>query len=368
MFKFKTCEVMQYFEYYDVEEIAVIEDRIKSLTNIKKYAIVIHDKDLLDSGQPKKRHFHAVLTFSNATTSEIVAGTLHVEEQFVNKIKTTTKSAMLYLVHRNDPDKYQYEPSCVVANFDYIEYSDGCEPKQRREDLCKKIVDGTIKQYNLHEYITADEYGRNKSYYDRIFEYRQSKLKTSDRHLDCVFISGASGTGKTTYAKEFAKKKGYSVYLSSGGSHPLDNYRGEDCIILDDLRSSTYKLSDFLKLTDNNTDSLVGCRFYNKSIFECKLLIVTSVKSIYEFYSNALQEDKEPQVQLFRRFQTYISMYSGYMILYSFDCSTNNYVKRYKCANLVPITYNQSNDFVSDFVKSTDLCVLEDFSSDQLSF
>ena len=67
MFKFKTCEVMQYFEYYDVEEIAVIEERIKSLTNIKRYAIIIHDKDLLDSGLEKKRHFHCILTFSNAT-------------------------------------------------------------------------------------------------------------------------------------------------------------------------------------------------------------------------------------------------------------------------------------------------------------
>ena len=133
MIKFKTCEVMQYFEYYDVQEIATIESRIKSLTNIKKYAIIIHDKDLLESGAPKKKHFHCVLTFSNATTSEVVAKTLQVEEQYVNKIRTTTKSAMLYLVHRNNPEKFQYSASEVVANFDYIEYIDGCEPKQQKE-------------------------------------------------------------------------------------------------------------------------------------------------------------------------------------------------------------------------------------------
>ena len=46
MIKFKTCEVMQYFEYYDVQEIAVIESRIKSLTNIKKYAIIIKPKTI----------------------------------------------------------------------------------------------------------------------------------------------------------------------------------------------------------------------------------------------------------------------------------------------------------------------------------
>lgn len=47
--KIKTCMVTQYFEYYDVEEIAVIESRIRGLTYIKSYAIVIHDKDLLEN-------------------------------------------------------------------------------------------------------------------------------------------------------------------------------------------------------------------------------------------------------------------------------------------------------------------------------
>ena len=49
LIKIRCCAVMQYFEYYDVSEIAVIETRCKNLTNVKSYAIVIHDKDLLDS-------------------------------------------------------------------------------------------------------------------------------------------------------------------------------------------------------------------------------------------------------------------------------------------------------------------------------
>ena len=49
LIKIKACEVMQYFEYYDVAEIAVIESRVKHLTNIKSYAMIIHDKDVLDS-------------------------------------------------------------------------------------------------------------------------------------------------------------------------------------------------------------------------------------------------------------------------------------------------------------------------------
>ena len=65
-----------------------------------------------------------------------------------------------------------------------------------------------------------------------------------DRQLECVFITGASHTGKTTFAKQIANSKGYSSYISSGGKHPLDNYEGQECIILDDLRDNTYELSD----------------------------------------------------------------------------------------------------------------------------
>lgn len=71
--KIKSCMATQYFEYYDVSEIAVIEQRVKELTFIKKYAIAVHDQDLLESNKPKKKHFHIVMTFSNATTIGAVA-------------------------------------------------------------------------------------------------------------------------------------------------------------------------------------------------------------------------------------------------------------------------------------------------------
>ena len=363
MIKFKACEVMQYFEYYDVQEIGVIETRIKSLTNIKKYAIIIHDKDLLESGEPKKRHFHCVLTFSNATTSEVVAKTLQVEEQYVNKIKTTVKSANLYLVHRNDPEKFQYNVAEVVSNFDYIEYVDGCEPKQQKENIAKRIEKGEIKQYNLHKFITIDEYGKNKVYYDRCFDYRQNLIKGNNRNMECIFISGGTGTGKTTQAKMFASQKGYECYISSGGKNPLDNYKGEECIILDDLRDSTYKMSDFLKLTDNNTDSLVGCRFYNKSIAECRLLIVTSVKNIEDFYFNATLDEKEPQQQLFRRFRTNIVMEPEFMTIYTYNNEQKKYIKQIRCKNPVAIMFDKqvAKQFATDFAKTMGLEIVEDF-------
>lgn len=348
--KIKTCMVTQYFEYYDVQEIAVIETRIRGLTYIKSYAIVIHDRDLLESGEPKKKHFHIVLTFSDTTTIGAVAKGLKVESQYVEKIKTTTKSALLYLVHRNDPDKFQYKPEEVVASFDYVEYVDGCKPKIKRDSIAERISNWEIKQYNICKFISVDEFATNKPYYDKCFIYRQNKLRTMDRELECLFITGASHTGKTTFAKMIANAKGFVTYISSGGKHPLDNYEWQECIILDDLRDDTYSLADFLKLTDNNTDSLVGCRFYNKSISECKLLIATSVQDIHDFYKYETSHDsKESQVQLFRRFKNYFVMDGQKVSAYKFMEAFDDYTLVEEVINPVSVMFDDTvqKDFFS---------------------
>lgn len=359
----KTCEVMQYWEYMDCNEIAVVISRIIQLSNLKSYCIITHDKDILPSGEPKKAHFHAVLTFSNAKTVNSIANAIRVEPQYVNKIKTTTKSAQLYLVHRNNPEKYQYDPAEVKANFDYVNFADDCPVKEKRENIAQRIESGEIKPYNLYQFITIDEYGRNKQYYTRCFEYRQSKLRGVDRKMECIFITGGSGTGKTTYAKMISSERGYHSYVSSGGKNPLDNYEGQECIILDDIRSSTFSLSDFLKLTDNNTDSLVGCRYYNKSIAECKLLIVTSVVGIDEFYANVINENHEPKVQLLRRFSMLVVLDPEYMYLHSYNPKEQRYVRVLRSKNPISLMFNpkSSRSFIDDFVKAMGLEVLEEY-------
>lgn len=358
----KTCEIMQYWKYMDCNEIAVIISRIKTLSNLKSYCIINHDKDILPSGETKPPHFHAILTFSNAKTIETIAKTVGVENQYVSKIRTTTKSARLYLVHRNNPEKYQYDPSEVYADFDYINYVDDCPVKQKRETIAERIQTGEIKEYNLWQYITIDEYSKNKRYYQNCFEYRQNKIKGLDRNMECIFITGGSETGKTTYAKMLATQKGYHAYISSGGKNPLDNYKGEECIILDDTRSSSWSLTDFLKLTDNHTDSLVGCRYYNKSIAECKLIIVTSVKTLDEFYENATKEDNEPKIQLYRRFQMVIEMKKETMTISVYSEDKKRHMRAVSVKNPVAVMYQpkMAKKMVDDFVALMGLEIIDD--------
>lgn len=369
----KTCEIMQYWKYMDCNEIAVVISRIKSLANLKTWCIITHDKDVLLSGETKSPHFHAVLTFSSAKTLDSIARAIGVQPQYINKIKTTTKSAQLYLIHRNDPGKYQYPPQDVQASFDYVNFADDCPVKQKRDNIAELIEKGEIKEYNIFKYITIDEFSRNKRYYQNCFEYRQGKLKGLDRQMECIFITGASGTGKSTYAKIIASQRGYATYISSGGKNPLDNYKGEECIILDDTRSSTWSLTDFLKLTDNHTDSLVGCRYYNKSIAECKLLIVTSCKNLNDFYENAIKEDNEPRKQLFRRFSMYIKLDMENMYLSYYEESEARHKHFMTCKNPVSVMFQPeiAKKACEDFAKAMGLEPIQlnkELVDDQLTF
>lgn len=360
----KSCEIMQYWKYMDCNEIAVIISRIKTLVNLKSWCIITHDKDVLPNGETKPPHFHAVLTFTNAKSFDCIAHTIGIEVQYVNKIKTTTKSAQLYLVHRNDPAKYQYQPSDVQASFDYVNFADDCPVKQKRDNIAELIEKGEIKEYNIFKYVTIDEYSRNKRYYQNCFEYRQGKLKGVNRSMECIFITGGSGTGKSTYAKMIASQKGFATYVSSGGKNPLDNYKGEECIILDDTRCSTWSLTDFLKLTDNHTDSLVGCRYYNKSIAECKLLIVTSCKNLDQFYENATKEDGEPKKQLFRRFKIYIKLSEKDMQLAYYDEQENCF--RHALTTTNPTAYlfqpEVAKKACEDFAKAMGLKIINPYN------
>lgn len=333
-----------------------------SLNKVKKCAVIIHNKDIREDGEKKKPHFHAVITFDQTISSQTVANALQVKENYVNKCEKSTNTNFLYLIHKNDPEKYQYKADEVKANFDYVDFADDYSPKQKRENIALRIANGDIKEYNLSEFLTPDEYAKNYNYYNNCFKYRQNKMKNINRQLECVYITWPSWTWKTTFAKCMATDKWYRAFVSSWWKKPLDDYKWEECIILDDIRDDTYKLSDFLKLTDNHTDSLVWCRFYNKSISECKLIIITSIIPIEEFYKDdtftdndekdnyyKVSEVKESQVQLFRRIPTYIKMSDEYIRFFEYNRATNQYVERFHIINPVSIMYNNEihNSFIA---------------------
>ena len=322
--KTRLMEIVQQTKY-------LTSDAVKqgiTCSYVQDYAYIIHDADTREDGTLKEPHWHIYLRLKDSTDSKYIAQAFDVPEQYINRVKGKWVDALMYCTHENAPEKYQYSEDDVVSNFDFHAVKEKEKAKKSKDARLDEIIDGIdtgqIREYNYTQFITMKESVRYERYIKSAFKYRLDRLKGLNRNMECVFISGESGAGKTTYAKKIAEDKNYSVYVSSGSNDVLDGYSGEDCIILDDLRPSCMGLSDLLKMLDNNTASTVKSRYKNK-VLECRMIIITSVLSLDKFFSNVFENETEPIVQLKRRCQTYIVMHTDTMDVYCYNFTKRDY-------------------------------------------
>lgn len=317
------------------------EDKIMSVLREMpcQYAFILHDMDTLETGEPKKPHWHIYVNFGRvAWQAHYLAKRFDIAENFVNKVKGRAGDMLSYLTHLNAPEKYQYSEDAVKTNFDWKttrnKSLNGKNKLVRADEIRSGIVDGTIRKYNIFNYISAEEYHNHKRVIDNAFEYRNMTTKGANRQMEAIYIFGESGVGKTTYAKKLAEEKNYSVFVSSGSNDPLDGYEGEDCIILDDIRPSCMRLSDLLKMLDNNTASSVPSRYRNK-VLECRLIILTTTLPIDSFFNNVFENERETAIQLMRRCQTLIHMSKDHIQVSVWQPKSRKYYKLPPMNNIV---------------------------------
>ena len=307
---------------------------------IRDFSYIIHDKDRYSKAEEKRNpehkqgelkppHIHLLLRFENNQPQKLdcVAKWFNIAPNFIGKIKSSWEDANLYLIHINKVDKYQYSVDEVTCNFDYQELLEDAEKGDKITKIIQRILDGEIREYNKTleiDNMLLVNYSRKIAEAFKVrSEYLQATQK--DRNTECIYITGGSGTGKTSLAKEIAKSKGYSFYVSSGSNDVLDSYSQEDCLILDDVRPSCMGLSDLLKMLDPHTASSVKSRYKNKYL-NCRLVILTTVLNIDAFYKNVFAEQDEPVTQLKRRCQTYIKMYPDTILISVWDDKTMRYI------------------------------------------
>lgn len=332
--KLKICEICQETRF-------LTEDKIKEAVckrGIKKFAYILHDKDTYieddekknpehKAGTLKEPHWHICLQFKDSQNTKYVAKWFDIEEQYVNKSSSGHyEDMLLYLIHKNSSEKFQYGIDEVHANFDYAQFiQNNGILKTRLQELTDLVMDGTLKEYNYFKYMTNSEFQLYKGPLEKAHEYYRDSIYDGNRQLEVIYISGGSGTGKTTLAKHIAEKHGYSFFISGSDNDLLDGYKGQDCLILDDLRGSSLKFSDFIKMIDNNSDSKVKSRFHNKHITECKLIIITCIHNMEGFYNNLFSEQDEPLLQFKRRCKTFLELNPYTVRSYYFDKATDKY-------------------------------------------
>lgn len=343
----RMCEVCQQDIYLNEEK---IKEALSALSDkITKYCYIIHDKDKMANGFCKPAHYHIFLQFNKNTDIKTVAKTFDIKENYVKKIMAGSYNAAIpYLIHANAPDKFQYDVEEVKANFDYkkaIEnYKNKTNGTKRLDEIKEQIESGIIREYNVNDYVTMEEYAKYKTIIERCLEYQRANMAKKNITKEVIFITGEAGSGKTTFAKNWSKNQGLSCFVSGSSNDPLDGYKGEDVLVLDDLRGSVFTLTDLLKILDNNTNTLVKSRYYNK-VLNCKYIIITSVKEIDEFYSNIFENEEEPISQLKRRCKTYIKMDKKIIEIYSYNKNTCEYELKSVSKNDNPNLEQKEEDY-----------------------
>lgn len=80
-----------------------------SLLSEKKYdfACILHDKDIDENGELLKPHWHVFIRFEYQKTQLAASKTLGISPNYI-QVCRNMNSALRYLVHADDPDKFQY--------------------------------------------------------------------------------------------------------------------------------------------------------------------------------------------------------------------------------------------------------------------
>ncbi len=355
----RSCEIVSRLYNDDGEmlfDLNALPDILDGKSNaIQEWAYCIHNKDVYTeedekrtpehkSGTLKPEHIHLVLRFkrNQPQNTEYIAKWFNIPENFVSKIRGKFEDAVLYLIHKNAPEKFQYDISEVVANFKVETYIENCENQSKLSQIIKDILSGEIREYN--KTIEIDSMllvnPSDLRIIENAFKVRSEYLQATKKHRNttCIYICGKSGAGKTTFAKKLAEEKNMEYFISSGSNDIMDGYAQQPCLICDDIRPSCLGLSDLLKMLDPYTASSIKSRYKNKYL-NADLIILTSVLPIEEFYHNVFEHENEPITQLKRRCQYYIKMDMTTIRVQRWD----NYLMRYS----EPIEYR--NDIIAQY-------------------
>lgn len=279
-------------------------------------------------------HHHIVIKFKSPMPFE------SIKKRFpYGKIESARniKATIQYLIHLNDRSKKQYSWDDIKTNcLDMTPYKilNSNQQQITLQSIYEAIESGEIREFNVYEKIPIELFAGNKTKIDNALTYYREKVcMDKDRDINVIFVSGAAGTGKTTFAKNYAETLNKSYCISSSSNDPLQDYKGQDVLILDDLREDSFKFHDFIKLLDNHTLSTSKSRYHNKA-FIGDTIIITSVRPIQNWYYHVTSEDKH---QLYRRIrllykftfdQIFAFEYDVYRYRYEPICCTENYIAK----------------------------------------
>jgi len=312
---------------------AIILNRLESGgLQVDEMYVIPHGKDSITAWDDtqgcnvttlKAFHVHIVIRFRKGTggTVDEIAALIGLAPQYVekpNKGRYAYDNMLSYLTHIKYADKFQYAAKDVITirGRDYkAVYAERYETwikgrakinsEKAREDLdwlVEQIGNGQITQQQI---MLTDEYFgiylRNphkcdeamKAYGKRQSTKAAQALKNGEFKMSTFFLCGLSGSYKTSTANKFvdvliARRfettgEQWRVYRAAT-NNALDDYNGEEVILLDDVRGATMTATEWLLLLDPYNANPATARYKNKTSVASRVIIITSTIEPLEFF------------------------------------------------------------------------------------
>ena len=321
-----------------VQDFAVfIESSLQKYYNFE-YAVIIHDKDNTET------HYHVALSFKDAKSLISIAKALDVAPNFIQRWDNRKKNLYAYLFHttaaallsKADYSSYVEDETKFISNVPNIQkYAvrtfSKCSSGQL-DDIQKKILTGDVTKRFLLKSDYLEYYALNKKQLDVCFELRQQSLIVNPPNCTTIFISGYSGTGKTTLARKIASHYAQDNYcFASSSNDPLQDYYDEKVFVIDDFRPQQYEFVDLLALLDPYARTRTYRSRYKNKVLATELIIITSVMTLSEvlnYYQTFTHEDIK---QLKRRIDQSFIMKTDNVYpnlnydAYAYNLSTDSY-------------------------------------------
>ena len=302
-----------------------------------KWAWKLHDQDTFTAdhvaviegkrkiGERREDHIHISIKLPNTKTASAMAKLFNDKPQYFQKFTgdNAVQNMFAYLIHRTEGSKkdgkFEYSPKDVYANFDYQTYVDGVTTGIKTAQIEKDTIQQEILTGKLRfiDIISHDDlagfYLKNKQFVQNAIDIRYKREMNapmeSRRKVNVIYVEGAAGSGKSTFAQAFASKNFGDFCLSSSKNDIVQDYLGQKCMIFDDARTDQMEFDEWMRVLDPyNGRSTVSSRYYNKYLsVEC--IILTSVTPFEQFPLFCKRGGfTEPIAQWFRRFSSILKV------------------------------------------------------------
>ena len=335
------------------DDFVVIDDCHVAYHNrdVEREPLPPFDVRLDDDGKPiaVKPHIHIFFGFAHikegiATIErELFFEYLNLPQNMVELPKNQHwRDAMCaYLIHAKDPQKYQYNPDDIytptwlpIQNYKdkYSEKIEKWKKIDAKKKSKRKIGDIQLLEIIRTEIafgrLNLDKILRNPDLMQTYTQYGKTikawltnkaeikALENRDLLEDgiytkhCIFINGASGSGKTFATKKIAKKLvekyKWTVFYStagSGKSNPLEGYAGEEICVINDAVVDAFNVAEWHNVLDPHDAQRSHGRYQNVVPCSARVIIVNTTYDLFDFALDLYgYKESEDINQFIRRF------------------------------------------------------------------